>query len=363
MTIERIELNNYRNYTRAQVEPCPGITVFIGPNAQGKTNLLEAVYLCCTGRSHRTRVDRQLIRWESDRARVHIVCRRKDGPHEVEILLDPQEKKQVRVGGKSIARSGELMGHVNGVLFAPEDLRMVKDGPAERRRFLDMELSQISPAYYYNLQRYNRALKQRGALLRTGSASVAQLDVWDGQLCTWGAKIMLARRDFIIRLGERAGKIHDGISGGKEALRCEYKTQVAPDKPEDALRESLAEELLRAREEDLRRQISTVGPHHDDMVLKLNGTDVRAFGSQGQQRTCALSMKLSELQVMRDATGEYPVLMLDDVMSELDPERRRQLLGQLDGVQTMITCTDLEDLAGAPVGRRYRVENGSVREA
>lgn len=361
MIIEQIKLKNFRNYARAQVEPCPGITVLYGLNAQGKTNVLEAVYLCCTGRSHRTSRDRELISWGEDYGQVAIRAQRLDGSHEVEIHLSQLEKKQVLVGGSRVARSGELMGHVTGVLFSPEDLRMVKDGPAERRRFLDMELSQIQPSYYYQLQRYNRALNQRGALLRASAASDS-LSVWDEQLALAGARIMESRRAFIARLDEAASAIHRGLSGNQERLLVAYQASVSSDESGDKLAERLLRALTGARETDLRRGITSVGPHRDDLSLRLNDIDVRAYGSQGQQRSCALSLKLSELRVMKEETGEYPILMLDDVMSELDPARRRQLLEQLSGVQTLITCTDIDDLAGAPVGKLYRVENGALQE-
>lgn len=240
---------------------------------------------------------------------------------------------------------------------------MVKDGPAERRRFIDMEISQTSPAYYYALQRYNRALNQRNHLLRDALVTPSlrdMLDAWDEQLCASGAFIMDRRRDFIARLSRFAGENHREITGGKERLECRYCPSAPLEQTGEALERALRGALASAREQDLRRCVTSVGPHRDDLLLTLEGMDVRAYGSQGQQRTSALSLKLAELTLMKEATGEWPVLLLDDVMSELDPGRRRQLLSRLKGVQTLVTCTDLSDLAEADVGAAWRVQAGTL---
>ena len=361
MRLTSLKLNNFRNYERAEIYPASGTTVFVGNNAQGKTNVLEAVHLCCTGRSHRTPRDKELVRWEQPYGQVELQVEQADGSHEIEILLSTIERKKVKVGGNFIARSGELLGHVNGVMFSPEDLRMVKGGPSERRRFIDMELSQISPSYYYGLQRYNRALLQRNKLLK---AAVHRPDlqetliVWEEQLAHHGAKIMRRRANFIERLAQAAQANHLSISGDKEQLKVLYAADVPMPDEVGQLEELLKDALSRSREKDLQRGTTQVGPHRDDLALWLNDMDVRAFGSQGQQRTTALSLKLSELDVMREETGEWPVLMLDDVMSELDPHRKRQLLDKLEPVQVLVSCTDMSDLAGATVDRVYEVEAG-----
>jgi len=362
MRITSIHLTDFRNYARAELRPCEGVTVLYGDNAQGKTALLEAVVLSCTGRSHRTPRDRELIRWEQEAGRVFICAQRRDGGHEVDMLLSRQKRKTVKVNGRVLQRTGELMGHVSGVLFAPEDLRMVKDGPSERRRFIDMELSQIRPAYYYALQRYAHALMQRNQLLRDiplNASLKATLEDWDAQLARHGAAIMAMRTDFIRRISEAAHENHLEISGGREELRARYlpSLETESDDPERALLSALAV----ARETDIRRGATTVGPHRDDLMLTLSGMDVRIYGSQGQQRTAALSLKLAELDIMRRELGEAPVLMLDDVMSELDPQRRRHLLSRLRGIQTIVTCTDLSDLAEAEIGAAWRVQNGAIR--
>ena len=363
MRVTRLQLRDYRNYERADISPCPGITVLHGANAQGKTGVLEAVYLCCTGRSHRTSRDKELIRWDQPQGLVQLSVDREDGIHEIDIKLSAIARKQVLINGSPISRSGELMGHANGVLFSPEDLRMVKDGPAERRRFIDMELSQIKPAYYYALQRYHRALTQRNAVLKEAQRSPAilsTLDQWDEQLAHCGAQIIGHRRKFIAKLHDSASDIHKDITAGIEDLQVRYDESLLADADGSALVEAFIKALQMAKNNDMRRMTTTIGPHRDDLSLTINGVDVRAYGSQGQQRTCALSLKLSELNVMKQATGEWPILMLDDVMSELDPNRRRQLFGRLEGIQTLVTCTDPDDLAGAEVGMMVKVENGHI---
>ena len=362
MIITRAQLKSYRSYESCELEPCEGVNVLLGDNGQGKTNVLEALYLCCTGRSHRTRQDRELIRWGADFASVRVEAQRRDGSHEVEILMPALGRRRLKIAGQEASRSGELMGHVTGVLFSPEDLRTVKDGPAERRRFVDMALSQIRPAYYYALQRYARALKQRNEVLKLAGAQsglMATLDAWDAQLAEAGSALMRHRREYIARLSDLAGEVHRDISDGRERLEIRYQPSVSAG---DGVQENL-EALFGARDGDLRRQTTCVGAHRDDVQILVEGRDVRAYGSQGQQRTAALAMRLSELSVMREQLGEWPMLMLDDVMSELDPGRRRQLVQRLEGIQTFITCTDPDDLAGAKVGRAWRVAGGQLTPA
>ncbi|MBE5774329.1 MAG: DNA replication/repair protein RecF [Clostridiales bacterium] len=359
LKITGVQLNNYRSYETCEIEPCEGVNVLLGNNGQGKTNVLEALYLTCTGRSHRTRQDRELIRWGADFATVNVQAMRRDGSHEVEFILPAMGRRKIKIAGQEISRSGELMGHVTGVLFSPEDLRTVKDGPAERRRFVDMALSQLRPAYYYALQRYARALKQRNEVLKAALASpslMATIDSWDEQLASAGAELMRHRRAYIERLSAVAAETHLHIADGREKLEIRYLPSI--DRGDTV--EAALEALFAARETDTRRLTTSVGAHRDDVQILVEGRDVRAYGSQGQQRTAALSMRLSELTVMHDELGEWPMLMLDDVMSELDPGRRRQLVSRLSGIQTFITCTDEEDLAGASIGRAWRVENGSI---
>lgn len=361
MHIVTAKLNHFRNYESCDFAPCTGVNVLLGNNGQGKTNLLEALYLCCTGRSHRTRQDKELIGWNEDFASVQVLAERNDGSHDVEVILPAGGKRKIKISGREAARSGELMGHVTGVLFSPEDLRTVKDGPAERRRMIDMTLAQLRPAYYYALQRCNRALKQRNEVLRAAAANpslLSTLDMWDEQLATAGAEIMRHRREYIQRLSAVAEDTYQEIAGGNERLQVRYQPSVSTG---DDVQSNL-DALFAARENDVRRLTTSVGPHRDEVLLTIEGREVRAFGSQGQQRTAALSLRLSELSVMKEELGEWPVLMLDDVMSELDPSRRRQLIARLEGIQTIVTCTDVEDLAGAEIGAAWRVSGAQIEK-
>lgn len=363
MRVKSLELHNFRNYETARIEPGGGVTVFTGPNAQGKTNILEAIHLCCLGRSHRTPRDEELIRWGEDTARVATLTEQRDGTHEVTILLSrgARRRKSVKIGARQAERIGELFGHVCGVLFAPEDLQIVKSGPSERRRFMDMQLSQLRPAYFYALQRAVRTLNQRNALLREiarNGALLGTLDLWDEQLADCGAQIVLGRREMVERLGEYAARAHASLTGGREKLSLWYISQAA-----DAAdpKERLLARLKAARAEDLRRMSTSVGVHRDDIGIAIDGKEARMFASQGQQRSAVLSLKLAQLELAWRERGEAPILMLDDVMSELDPGRRRELLERIDRVQTFVTCTDVSDLAGARQEAVYHVENGTLR--
>ncbi|MBR3794524.1 MAG: DNA replication/repair protein RecF [Clostridia bacterium] len=360
MRVKSLSLKNFRNYEQAIITPDSGVTVFTGPNAQGKTNILEALHLCCLGRSHRTSRDEELIRWGEKSARVQIQTEQQDGTHEVTILLDKAQKKKktVRIGARQAERIGELLGHVCGVLFSPEDLSIVKSGPAERRRFIDMQLSQLRPSYFYALQRAVRTLNQRNALLKEIAkhpSLLPTLDMWDEQLAIVGAQIAQNRREAIEQLSQDARAAHASLTDGREELRLWYISQTA--ESGDIAQELLAR-IQAARNEDLRRMTTTVGIHRDDIGVTINGKEARTFASQGQQRSAVLSLKLAQLEMAARETGEAPILMLDDVMSELDPGRRRQLIERIDRVQTFVTCTDLSDLAGARQGAVYHVENG-----
>ena len=364
MRVTSLSLSHFRNYERALIEPDAGVTVFTGPNAQGKTNVLEALHLCCLGKSHRTSRDEELIQWGRDSARVTVKTAQRDGTHEVAVVLSrtQRKKKTVRIGLRQAERIGELLGHVCGVLFSPEDLQIVKDGPAERRRFMDMQLSQLRPAYFYALQRAVRSLNQRNALLKDiarNPSLLPTLDMWDEQLARVGAVICENRREAVGRLDELARAAHLSLTGGREELRLRYVSQVA-DAP-DAY-EALLARLSRARNEDLRRMTTTVGIHRDDIAITIDGKEARTFASQGQQRSIVLALKLAEADILYRKTGERPVILLDDVMSELDMSRRDYLLNHLDGRQVFITCCDPETVRLMETGRGFYVEKGTVRQ-
>ncbi|MDR1262190.1 MAG: DNA replication/repair protein RecF [Oscillospiraceae bacterium] len=367
MRVIRAELRAFRNYASVTFEPDAGITVLCGRNAQGKTNLLEAVVLCSVGQSHRTNHDRELIHWDAPRASVSLETERRDGTHDVKIILNRgggMRVKQVLIGASPALRIGELMGHVPSVLFSPEDLSLVKEGPGERRRFMDMALSQLRPQYFYSLQQYSRALKQRNGLLRalsvssaTASEAASQLEPWDEILSQTGALIIRHRVWFLDRLVRDARDAHAHLSGSNETLAARF---ICPFDKEDDVVRALLEALRNERARDLTSRGTNTGPHRDDFELTLNGKPARVYGSQGQQRTAALALKLAAFATIRDELDDSPVLLLDDVMSELDAERRCRLLSWTPGVQMIITCTDESDLAGAAVGKMYMVDNGTI---
>ena len=345
MRIQRLKLHDYRNYHSLCFEPGPGVNVIAGANAQGKTNAVEAIFLCALLRSHRTPRDAELIREGQPGGYAGALVQSQSGTHEIEIKLRAGERKRMVYDGAPAARSVEMMGRLNVVMFSPEDLALVKGGPEQRRRFMDMELCQLYPAYFSALQQYGRALKQRNALLKDGGGP---LFMWDEQLALCGGVIMRRRAELMQRVQRLALNAALAMTGGEESLRVEYRPFMEmPENGNTSLEERLREALSASAREDLRRGFTTVGPHRDDISLHLLGRDVRVYGSQGQQRTAALCVKLSELTLMEELLGEPPVLLLDDALSELDGVRGRLLLESMRRCQCFLTCTGVEGVRQA----------------
>ena len=364
MRVTTLRLVNYRNYGSLALRPDPGLCVLTGENAAGKTNVLESVFLCALGRSHRTVRDGELVKSGEPGGYVGVTLDTLGGPRQIEMKLSAAERKKLVVDGKALSRSGELLGVLNVVMFAPEDLTIVKGGPGERRRFIDMVISQLQPSYYYALQKYNAALKQRNALLKDpGSQYPGALSPWDAQLARLGAAIMLSRAEHVERVERIASTMHETLSDGRERLAVAYQPSLAGYDPIHLI-DQLEEALSDSVERDLRYGSTTIGPHRDDILLGLDDTDVRVYGSQGQQRTVVLSLKLAQLEILREERGEAPVLLLDDVFSELDKRRQQMLVIAVQGCQTFLTCTHLEELAAAGVQRMqvYRAVNGELIE-
>jgi DNA replication and repair protein RecF len=317
-----------------------------GENAAGKTNVLEALFLCSLGRSHRTIRDGEMVRAGELFASVAVDVDTRGGPRRIECKLFPGERKKITIDGAPLSRSGELLGCLNVVMFAPEDISLVKDGPGERRRFLDMAISQLRPSYYYTLQQYNSALKQRNALLKDPNGlDYDALESWDEQLSVLGASIILNRMELVDRLAVIA------------------EPNVSPQASSD-LAKTLRLALSDTADRDAYRGSTSVGPHRDDLSLRVGGTDVRVYGSQGQQRTTVLSLKLAQLEILRAEKEDSPVLLLDDVFSELDRNRQKMLLIAAQDCQTFLTCTHLEEVAAAGVEQMqvYQVANRCVVE-
>lgn len=357
MIIESIELKNYRNYEHLQLELSPGTNIFYGDNAQGKTNILESVYVCCTTKSHKGSKDKEMIRFGEDEAHIKLTVRKQDVPYRIDMHLKKNKAKGIAINGIPIRKASELFGIVNVVFFSPEDLNIIKNGPAERRRFLDLELCQLNKLYVHGLIQYNRVVTQRNKLLKELSFHPEYeetLDIWDLQLAQYGRQVIEYRTDFVKQLNEMIVGIHNQLSGGKEHLEIFYEPNVETEKLEDA--------LAKNRDSDLRQRTTGIGPHRDDISFIVNGIDIRRFGSQGQQRTAALSLKLAEIELVKYLVKDYPVLLLDDVLSELDGSRQEHLLAGIDHIQTMITCTGLEDFLNHrfPIDKIYKVVEGTV---
>lgn len=342
MIVTRIYVKDYRNAAERVIELAAGRNAFVGANARGKTNLLEAVYFAGVGKSFRTPRDKELIKSDCDRALLCVTVQKDSGEESVKIMIDRAANKRVLVNEVPISRMSELMGVCPVVLFCPDGLKIVKEAPADRRRFMDISLCQVSKAYFAALSRYDRILQSRNRLLKSGGATDNTLAPWDELLADVGARIVKSRRGYIARLEGPAAERHAFLSGGAEQLCLDYEGEDG-ENAED-IKAGLLSALKRDRESDFRLKYTHSGPHKDDIKITIGGVDVRTYGSQGQQRTVALAMKLAEMQILTDVLGTSPVLLLDDVFSELDGARRKKLLSALDGFQSVITSTDRDEL-------------------
>lgn len=371
MQITELTLRSYRSYETLYLAFDPGVQIFLGANAQGKTNIIEALYYAAFGRSHRTSSDAELIRVGADGAHIGLSFRRHDVPGELSFTFARGARRRITYAGESL-RQRDLVGILPMVLFSPEDLFLVKGAPALRRRYLDAELSQASPAYYGELLRYTRILKQRNAVLkdiRERLAAPDDLPPWDAQLARSAAYIVTRRIATVAQLGALSARVQAVLAAGEElALAYEIAGAGAEDFAEDDMTESLHvwynKMLCEGRARDIARAATGVGPHLDDLVLRVGGMSLRSYGSQGQQRTGALALKLAELFYLQENIGEAPILLLDDVMSELDADRRRALLDFIrhEHIQTFITATDAAYFPAERMGTYRYVEAGTVRD-
>ena len=351
MRVTEIAVSNYRNLTKQKVALGDQLNIFTGDNAQGKTNLVESVYLCCIGKSPRTDRDKDMICWELDKAFVRVKYQCRYGYGEISVTLANGAKKQIAVNSVPIAKIGELMGYLNCIYFSPKEIEIISRSPAERRRFLDIDLCQTDKNYFYSLQRFNKALQQRNNLLKQAKNLEEVKDtvfVWDKQLAQEGARVIAKRRSFCDKLKIYAKQSHATLTDGKEQLQMEYVTQIKGESVAE-IEQNYLSQLQGHLERDFQLRHTSVGCQRDDIALTVNGTDVRTFGSQGQLRTTALALKLAELQIFKNIVGEYPVLILDDVLSELDIDRQRRLLNFDSDLQILLTtATEINhDLAGS----------------
>ena len=359
MIIKSIELQNFRNYEDLNISFDEGTNIFYGDNAQGKTNILEAAYLSGTTKSHKCSKDKEMIRFGEQESHIRTVVVKKDKEYQIDMHLKNNRSKGIAINKVPIKKASELFGILNMVFFSPEDLNIIKNGPAERRRFLDSELCQLDKIYLSDLTTYNKILNQRNKLLKDmvyRPDLKDTLPVWDMQLVETGRKIIRRRKQFVDELNEIVHDIHYRISGEKEDLILQYEPSI-----EDIFFE---DELSRVKERDMRQCMTSVGPHRDDLLFSIGEVDIRKFGSQGQQRTSALSLKLSEIELVKRSIHDTPVLLLDDVLSELDSNRQNYLLNSIHDTQTLITCTGLDEFVKNrfQINKIFKVVQGTVEE-
>lgn len=359
MVIKSLEGKDFRNYENLSLTFGDGVNIFYGDNAQGKTNILEAIYLMGTTKSHRGSRDVEMIRFGEQEAHLRMKLEKQEVSHQIDMHLRKSKGKGVAIDSNVIRKSADIIGFTNMVFFSPEDLNIVKNSPKERRRFLDMELCQLHKAYLYAFTSYRKVLQQRNSILKQAYYRKDILDtlgIWDEKLVEYGTSLISARNSFVEELREEAGRMHSHLSGGREELEVLYQPSVTA--------EDFEKRLKLSREKDLLRCQTSVGPHKDDLVLKVQGIDLKRFGSQGQQRTAALSLKLSEIALVKKKIKDNPVLLLDDVLSELDRSRQAHLLENINGIQTFVTCTGVEEFVEQrmEMNQVYHVDCGRVKE-
>ena len=361
MYLKKIELKNFRNYEEEAVEFHNKVNIITGKNAQGKTNLLESLYIMSLGKSFRTSKDSEMIGFQKEFCRAKSTSFKEDRELEIEITIG-SEGKTTKINGMKTAKNIDLLENVYMVVFSPEDLKIVKDEPEKRRKFIDRELCQLKPIYYRNLGRYKKILQQRNSLLKQQEVKEDVIAVWDEGLAEYGAKIIQERNRFVEKLNGISREISKGITNGKEALEVSYEANVEYKENYEEQKEHLKNLLTKNLKNDIFRRSTSIGPHKDDLKICLEGVDIRHFGSQGQQRTAALSLKLAEIQLIKEETKVAPILLLDDVLSELDAERQNFLINSLEEVQLFITTTELgeEVKKQLPEGYTFSVENGRV---
>ena len=347
MYIENLRLKNYRNYKEISINFDPSINIIYGNNAEGKTNLLESIFLCATSRSHRGSKEKDIINFNEEEAHIKMIFNENEEKKQViDIQLNKESKKGIALNGIKKEKLSDFLGTFYAVIFSPEDLNIIKEGPATRRKFIDMELYQIDRQYVISISNYNKVLNQRNAVLKDiYSASgnnkndlITLLDSYDDQLIRYGTEVILKRKENIEDIAKKIKDIYYKISSEKEELTLNYENDVFSSEIEKTYKEKLKE----TKEQDIKQGYTTIGPHRDDISFIIDNLDLRQFGSQGQKKTAAISLKLAELLIMKEKKGNTPVLLLDDVFSELDEKRQKELIENLDGIQTIITCTGMK---------------------
>lgn len=357
MKIKSLKLKSFRNYDFLKLEFDDATNIFYGDNAQGKTNILESVYLSGTTKSHRGTKDRDLVQFGKEESHIETVVEKNGITYQIDMHLKKNSPKGIAINKIPIRKASELFGIINIVFFSPEDLNIIKNGPSERRRFIDLELSQLDKVYLNNLSNYNRIVNQRNHLLKdiTQQRNLMEtLDVWEIQLIQYGNKIIERRKQFVKEINKIISNIHKKLTGEKEEINLIYEPSIGNLTFEQA--------LAKNRERDMRIKSTSVGPHRDDICFMAGDLDIRRFGSQGQQRTAALSLKLSEIELVKQSIHDTPVLLLDDVLSELDKHRQNYLLDSIHDIQTLITCTGVDEFVNHrfSINKVFHVQDGQV---
>ncbi|PYG88997.1 DNA replication and repair protein RecF [Ruminiclostridium sufflavum DSM 19573] len=365
MIVKSLCLENFRNHKDTKIQFSDSFNIIYGNNGQGKTNILEAIYLCASGRSHRTSKDSELVLFGSDFYNINTFVLNSGLDKVINIKYLNDQKKQIMVNEIPLKKLGSLMGNLYAVIFSPEDLFVVKQGPGERRRFVDITLSQIRPSYFYNLQQLARILKQRNILLKniySKNGLMDTIDIWNIKLAEVASNIILERRKFAVLLSELAQKQHRFLTTDKEIIAFDYNCSFQID--ENSNKSEISDIYLRLLEKGIDRDIAigytSLGPHRDDYDISINNKSLKLYGSQGQQRSSVLSLKIAEIELINQETGQYPILLLDDVMSELDENRQKYLMNSIKGVQTFITCTNAYKFSLENIAKYFKIENGSV---
>lgn len=359
MIIKSLELSDYRNYESLLINFDKGTNILYGDNAQGKTNILEAIGMCATARSHRRNKDSELIKFGCEEAHIKTILNKDNEDISIDMHLRKGKNKFIAINKEKVPKVSDLIGIMNIIFFSPEDLNIIKDGPVFRRNFVDMQLCQLDNFYIYNFNNYNKIIEQRNSLLRDlyfNPTLKDTLDIWDNQIESYGSKIIERRETFIEQLNEIIEGIHFNLSGSKEKIKIIYKPNVGKD--------DIGIMLKANQQSDIKNKITSVGPHRDDLIFTINDMDVRKFGSQGQQRCAALSLKLAQIEIVKKIINDNPILLLDDVLSELDSNRQNFLLNTIGDIQTIITCTGLDEFVNSriEIDRIYRITAGNVEE-
>lgn len=361
MKIKSISVKNFRNLAEQKTQLSDGLNVFIGNNAQGKTNLLESVYLCCLGKSPRTDRDKDMICWNQNLSKAEVDFTGRSGEKQIRLELT-KDKKTAFINDTALNKIGDLLGNLNCVFFSPDEIRVITQSPAERRRFLDIDLCQTDKTYFRSLVRFNRILTQRNNLIKN-SSNIKELSEtlagWDEQLAKEGARITIKRREFCDMLTPKAAEAHKKLTK-TENFELFYQASVNGDTAEEIYQKYL-KKLNESIEKDFYQRFTTFGCQRDDIKFSIGGIDIRSFGSQGQQRTAALALKFAELEIFKTVTGEYPVLLLDDVLSELDRSRQKALLSFNPDVQIILTTTKIESalIKNFP-HKKFAIKNGAA---